>query len=132
VLGPLGAEPPAAQIPADRGAGQPPAITLGDQLGNRIAGPQKPGQAELIGGALADQRDELPLLRFREGRLLARTATATLLGKPLEATLPVAFDPAVDGVVVDAEHPGGLGLGHAIQHRPDSPVAQRCLRRGRQ
>ena len=132
VLGPLGAEPPAAQIGAHGGAGQQEAIALADQLGDPITGPQKPGQAELIGGALADQRDELLLLGFGEGRLLAWTATATLLGKPLEATLPVAFDPAVDGVVVDAEHPRGLSLGHAIEHRSDGPVAQRCLRRGRQ
>ena len=35
--------------------------------------------------------------------------------KPVPAALPVALDPAVDGVVVDPEHPGGLGLGHAPQ-----------------
>jgi hypothetical protein len=54
-----------------------------------------------------------------------------LLGKPLEATLPVALDPAVDGVGMDPEHSRGLGLGHAVQHRSDGPVAQRCLCCGR-
>jgi hypothetical protein len=44
---------------------------LGDQLGDRITGPEKLRQAELIGGALADQRDEFLLLPFGEGRLLA-------------------------------------------------------------
>jgi hypothetical protein len=42
------------------------------------------------------------------------------------------LDPLVDGVVVDAEHPRGLGLGHAGQHRSDGPVTQRRLRRGGQ
>ena len=68
VLGLLGAEPPAAQISAHGGARQPQAIALADQLGDRIAGPQKPRQAELVGGALADQRDDLLLLGFGKGR----------------------------------------------------------------
>jgi hypothetical protein len=50
------------------------------------------------------------LLGFGEGGLLAWTATATPFGKPLPAALPVALDPPVDGGVVDAEHPRGLGL----------------------
>ena len=71
MLWPLGAEAPATQIAADRGAGQPPAIALADQLGDRIAGPEKPRQAEPIGGALADQRDAFLLLGSGQGRLLA-------------------------------------------------------------
>jgi hypothetical protein len=105
---------------------------LADQLGDGIAGPQKSRQAELIGGALPNQRDDLLLLQFREGGLLAWTAAATPFAKPSPATLPIAADPAVDGVVVDAEHPRGLGLGHALQHRSDGPGAQRCLCPGRQ
>jgi hypothetical protein len=60
---------------------------------------------------------------FGEGRLLPWTATATLLSKPLEATLQIAPHPAVDRVGMDPEHPRGLGLGHAIQDRPHGPVA---------
>jgi hypothetical protein len=131
-LRPLRAEPPAAQIGAHGGAGQQEAIALADQLGDGIAGPQKPRQAQLVRGRVTDQRDDLPLLQFREGGLLAWTAAAAPLSKPCPATLPVAVDPAVDGVVVDAEHPGGLGLSHAVEHRSDGPVAQRCLRCGRQ
>jgi hypothetical protein len=86
----------------------------------------------LVRGAVADQRHDLPLLRFGQGGLLAGTATAAPLGKPLEAALPVAFDPAVDGIVVDTEHPRGLGLSHAAEHGSDGPGTQPCLRRGRQ
>jgi hypothetical protein len=86
----------------------------------------------LVWGRLADQGGDLFLLRFGQDGLLAWTATAAPFGKPLPAALPVALDPLVDGVVVDAEHPRGLGLGHAIQDRSDGPVAQRRLRRGRQ
>ena len=132
MLRPLGAEPPAAQIPTDRGARQPHAIALGEQLGDRIAGPQKPRQAELIGGAVANQRDEFLLLALGQGRLFTPTAAATLLGKPREATLPIASDPAVHRVGVDPKHPRGLGLGHPVQHRLDGPVTQRGLRRSRQ
>jgi hypothetical protein len=71
-------------------------------------------------------------LELGQGGLLAGTAAATLLGKPCPAALPVAFDPPVHRIVVDAEHLGGLGLGHAVQHRPDGPAAQRRLRRRRQ
>jgi len=92
-LRPLGAEPPAAQLAAHGGAGQPLAIAAGDQLSDRLAGPQKPGQAELVGGALANQRDDLLLLRFAKGGLFAWTATAAPFDKPLPAALPVAFDP---------------------------------------
>jgi hypothetical protein len=81
----------------------------------------------LVGGRVADQRDDLQLLRFGEGGLFAWTATAAPLRKTGPATLPVALDPSVDGVVVNAEHSGGLGLGHAVQHRSHGPVAQRCL-----
>jgi hypothetical protein len=105
---------------------------LADQLSHRIAGPEKPRQAELIGGGLADQCHKLLLLGFGQGGLLTRTAAAALLSKPCPATLPVASDPAVDRIVVDAEHPRRLSLGHALQHRSDGPAAQRCLRRGRQ
>jgi hypothetical protein len=132
VLGSLGAEPPAAQIPTHGGARQPPTITLGDQLADRIAGPEKPRQAQLIGGALADQRNEFLLLRFGEGRLLARTAPATLLSEPCPAALPVASDPAVHRIGMHPEQPRGLGLSHAIQHRSDGPIPQRRLRRSRQ
>ena len=125
----LRTEPPAAQIPTDRGARQPPAIALGDQLADRIAGPQKPRQAELVGGALPHQRDDLLLLRFSKGRLLACAAVAAPLRKPVPAALPIAFDPAVHRVGMHPEHPRGLGLGHAVQHHPDGPFAQRRLRR---
>jgi hypothetical protein len=104
---------------------------LADQLSDGIAGPQKPRQAELIGGALPNQRDDLLLLEFRLRRLLPWTAAATLLTKPWPAALPIAFDPAVDGVVVDAKDPGDLRLGHAVQHRSDGPVTQRRLGRSR-
>jgi hypothetical protein len=56
---------------------------------------------------------------------------ATLLNKPCPASLPVASDPTVDGIAVDAEHPRGLGLGHVVQHRSDDPGALRRLRRRR-
>jgi hypothetical protein len=105
---------------------------LADQLSHRIAGPQKPRQAELVRGGLADQCHKLLLLGFGQGGLLTRTAAAALLSKPCPATLPVASDPTVDRIVVDAEHPRRLSLGHALQHRSDGPAAQRCLRRGRQ
>jgi hypothetical protein len=105
---------------------------LADQLSHRLAGPQKPSLAKLVRGGLADQRHKLLLLVLGQGGLLAWTTPATPLGKPGPATCSVAFDPAVDGVVVDAEHPRGLGLGHALQHRSDGPGAQRCLRRRRQ
>jgi hypothetical protein len=105
---------------------------LADQLSHRIAGPQKPRQAKLIGGGLADQRHDLLLLVPGQGGLFAWTTTATPLTKPGPATLPVAFDPPVDRIVVDAEHSSGLGLGHALQHRSNGPGTQRCLRRGRQ
>jgi hypothetical protein len=105
---------------------------LADQFSHRIAGPQKPRQAELIGRGLADQCHKLLLLGFGQGGLLTRTAAAAPLRKPRPTALPVAFDPAVHGVVVDAEHPRRLSLGHALQHRSNGPAAQRCLRRGRQ
>jgi hypothetical protein len=70
------------------------------------------------------------LLGFGEGGLFAWTATAAPFGKPCPAAFPIALDPPVDGVVVDAEHSRGLGLGQAIQDRSDGPVAQGCLRRG--
>jgi hypothetical protein len=129
-LGPLGAEPPATQIPADRGPRQPPAIALGDQLGDRIRGPQKPRQAKFVWGRVTDQGDDLLLLLLAEGRLLAWTATATLLSKPCPAILPIASDPPVDRVVVDPEHPRGLGLSHPVQNRLDCSFAQRRLRCG--
>jgi hypothetical protein len=69
-------------------------------------------------------------LRFGQGGLFTWTATAAPFGKPLPTALPVPLDPPVDSVVVDAEHPRGLGLGHAVQDRSDGPVTQRCLRRG--
>jgi len=72
------------------------------------------------------------LLGFGPGGLLAWTATATLLTKPRPTALLVASDPAVDRVGMDPEHPRGLGLGHAVQHRLDGPGAQRRLCRGRQ
>jgi hypothetical protein len=108
------------------------AIAAGDQLGDRLAGPQKPRQAKLVRGAVTDQRDDLLLLRFGQGGLFTWTATAAPFGKPVPAALPIALDPAVDGMVVDAEHSRGLRLGHAVQDRSDGPAAQRCLRRGRQ
>jgi len=71
-------------------------------------------------------------LGLGQGGLLAWTAAAALLGKPCPAALPVALDPPVHRIVVDAEHLGGFGLGHAVQDRSDGPAAQRCLRRRRQ
>jgi hypothetical protein len=63
-LRPLRAEPPATQIGAHGGAGQQEFIAAGDQLGDRLAGPQEPRQAKLVWGRVADQRDDLLLLRF--------------------------------------------------------------------
>jgi hypothetical protein len=71
---------------------------LADQLSHRIAGPQKPRQAKLVRGGLADQCPKLLLLGFGQGGLLTRTAAAALLPKPGPATLPVASDPAVDAL----------------------------------
>jgi hypothetical protein len=86
----------------------------------------------LVWSRVAAQRDELLLLGLGEGGLFAWTATAAPFGKPVPAALPVALDPPVDGVVVDAEPPRGLGLGDAVQHRSDGPGTQRCLGHGRQ
>ena len=55
------------------------AITQLDPLGDRLAGPQKPRQAQLVGGRVTDQRDDLQLLGFGEGGLFAGTATAAPL-----------------------------------------------------
>jgi hypothetical protein len=107
---------------AHGGVGQPPPTALADQLGDRIAGPQKPRQIKFVWSHLADQRDDLPLLRFGQGGLFAWTAIAAPFGKPVPAVVPVAFDPPVDGIAVVAEHSRGLGLGHAVQHRPDGPL----------
>jgi hypothetical protein len=52
---------------------------LADQLSHRIAGPQKPRQAKLVRGALADQCHKLLLLVLGQGGLLTWTAAATLL-----------------------------------------------------
>ena len=60
---------------------------MADQLGDRIAGPQKPRQAELVRGGLPDQCHKLLLLGFGQGGLLTRTAAAALLSKPRPATL---------------------------------------------
>ena len=126
--------------------------TLVVQLGDRIAGPQKPRQTKFVWSRFADQRDDLLLLRFGKGRLLARssalfdlvpnlTLAAVLVagavaaatghltaGELVAAALPVAFDPAVHRVGMHPEHPRGLGLGHVVQHRLDGTFAQCCLR----
>src|SRR5512132_1239767 len=57
----LGAEPPPTQISAHRRARQPHAIAPGDQLGDRLTGPQQPRQAELVRGAFANSCDDLLL-----------------------------------------------------------------------
>ena len=104
MLGLVGAEPPPTQIGAHRRAGQPDAIATGDQLGDRLAGPQKPRQAELIWSGLPDQRDHLLLLGFGERRLLARSAPPPPRRQPREAALPIASDPAVHRVGMHPKH----------------------------
>jgi hypothetical protein len=58
--------------------------TLGDQLGDRLPGPQQSRQAELV-GVLSHQRDDLLLLACRKGGLLAGAAAAASLRKRVPA-----------------------------------------------
>jgi hypothetical protein len=70
-------------------------------------------------GRLAHQRDGLLLLGLAERGRLARSTPPTPRRQSCPAARPVALDPAVHRVGVDPEHPRGLGLGHAAQHRSD-------------
>jgi len=54
---------------------------LRDQLGDRVTGPQEPRQPELVRGGLTDERDDLLLLAWGTGRLLAGAAATAPLGE---------------------------------------------------
>jgi hypothetical protein len=107
----LGRNPQPRSHPPTGRARQPPAIALADQLRHRLAGSQKPRQATLVRGALADQRQKLLLLMLGQGGLLAWTAAATLLAKPCPAILTIT-PLACRG---DTQHPGLCNCRRAAQ-----------------
>ncbi len=107
-----------------------PGFTL-DQLADRLAGPQRKGQLQLVGAPAGDKAVDHRLLPPGQRLLLARTAATPATGQGRVASLLEGAHPLADKAAVDPDRGGHFDPPRATEHHVHRHTPQFGLRGGR-